>query len=77
MEQKHKQYEIIDGVIRAIGSRLVLRSYLKSFKDLSFNRLKIIVRSHYRIKNTTELYENKQAFAKVARKHHKHFNANP
>lgn len=58
VEQKYKENEIVDGVIRAISPGLVLRSYLESFKDLSLDRLKRILRSHYGVKNTTELYQS-------------------
>ena len=57
MEQKYKEHEIVDGVIRAISPGLVLRSYLESFQDLSLDRLQKILRSHYGVKNTTELYQ--------------------
>ena len=39
VEQKYKEHEIVDGVIRAISPGLFLRSYLESFKDLSLDRL--------------------------------------
>lgn len=58
VEQKYKEHKIVDGVIRAISPGLVLRSYLESFKDLSLARLKKILRSHYGVKNTTELYQS-------------------
>lgn len=58
VEQKYKENEIVDGVIRAISPGLVLRSYLESFKDLSLDRLKKILRSHYGVKNTAELYQS-------------------
>ena len=44
-------------MIRSISPWLVLRSYLESFKDLSLDRLKIL-RSHYGLKNTAELYQS-------------------
>lgn len=58
MEQKYKEHEIVDGVIRAISPDLALRSYLESFKALSLDRLKKILRSYYGVKNTTELYQS-------------------
>ena len=58
VEQKYKEHEIVDGVIRAISPGLVLRSYLEFFKTLSLDRLKKILRSHYGVKNTTELYQS-------------------
>ena len=48
----------MDGVIRAISPGLVLRSYLESFKPLSLDRLKKILRSYYGVKNTMELYQS-------------------
>ena len=48
----------MDGVIRAISPGLVLRSYLESFKTFSLDRLKKILRSHYRVKNTMELCQS-------------------
>ena len=47
----------MDGIIRAITPGMVLRSYLESHKDLSLERLKKILRSHYGVKDTTELYQ--------------------
>ena len=58
VEQKYKEHEIVDGVIRAISPGLVLRSYLESFKTLSLDRLKKILCSHYGVKNTTELFQS-------------------
>lgn len=37
---------------------MVLRSYLETYKDLSLNRLKKILRNHYGEKNSSELYQN-------------------
>ena len=34
----------------------MLRSYLETYKDLTLDRLKRILRSHYGVKNTPELY---------------------
>ena len=56
--QKYKEHEIVDGVIRAISPGLTLRSYLESFEKLSLDRLKKILRSHYGVKNTAELYQS-------------------
>ena len=57
VEQKYTEREIVDGIIRAITPGMVLRSYLESHKDLSLERLKKILRSHYGVKDTTELYQ--------------------
>ena len=56
--QKYKEHEIVDGVIRGISPGLTLRSYLESFETLSLDRLKKILRSHYGVKNTAELYQS-------------------
>jgi len=58
VEQKYNEHEIVVGVIRAISPGLVLRSYLESFKDLSLDCLKKILRSHYGVKSTAELYQS-------------------
>ena len=57
VEQQYTEREIVDGIIRAITPGMVLRSYLESHKDLSLERLKKILRSHYGVKDTTELYQ--------------------
>ena len=58
ISQGYQEEEIVDGIIRAITPGMVLRRYLETFKDLSLDRLKKILRSHYGVKNTTELYQN-------------------
>ena len=37
---------------------MVLRSYVETFKDLSLERLRKILRNHYGVKNSTELYQS-------------------
>ena len=37
---------------------MVLRSYVETFKDLSLERLREILRNHYGVKNSTELYQS-------------------
>lgn len=44
---------------------MVLRSYLETYKELTLDRLKKILRSHYGAKNTSELY---QALASLCQK---------
>jgi len=56
--QGYSECEIVDGVIRAITPGLVLRNYLETYKDLPLDQLKKILRSHYGVKNTAELYQN-------------------
>lgn len=48
----------MDGVIRAISGGMVLRSYVETYKDLSLERLRKILKNHYGVKNSTELYQN-------------------
>ena len=37
---------------------MVLRSYLETFSDLKLDRLRKIIRRHYGVKDTTEMYQN-------------------
>ena len=72
VEQKYKEHDIVDGVFRAISPGLVLRSYLESFKDLSLDRLKKILRSHYGAKNTVELCQSLAFICKNGKENLKH-----
>ena len=56
LAQGYVESEIVDGVIRSITPGMVLRSYLETHQDLTLDRLKKILRSHYGAKNTSELY---------------------
>ena len=58
LKQGYNEQEIVDGVIRAISAGMVLRSYLETYKDLSLERLNKILRNHYGVKNSTELYQS-------------------
>ena len=58
VDQGFTEEEVRDGVIRAISPGMVLRSYLETFSDLTLNRLRKIIRSHYGVKDTTEMYQN-------------------
>lgn len=58
LKQGYKEQEIVDGVIRAISGGMVLRSYVETYKDLSLERLRKILKNHYGVKNSTELYQN-------------------
>ena len=58
LKQDYSEQEIVDGVIRAISAGMVLRSYVETFKDLSLERLRKILRNHYGVKNSTELYQS-------------------
>lgn len=56
--QGFTEEEVRDGVIRAISPGMVLRSYLETFSDLTLDRLRKVVRSHFGVKDTTEMYQN-------------------
>ena len=58
LKQGYSEQEIVDGVIRAISAGMVLRSYVETFKNLSQERLRKILRNHYGVKNSTELYQS-------------------
>ena len=58
MKQGYSEKEIVDGAIHAISAGMVLRSYVETFKDLSLERLRKILRNHYGVKNSTELYQS-------------------
>ena len=57
LAQGYVESEIVDGVIRSITPGMVFRSYLETHQDLTLDRLKKILRSHYGAKNTSELYQ--------------------
>lgn len=57
MARGYSENEIADGVIRSITPGLVLKSYLETYKNLTLDRLKKILRSHYGVKNTSELFQ--------------------
>ena len=57
LAQGYVECEIVDGVIRSVTPGMVLRSYLETHKDLTLDRLKKVLRSHYGTKNTSELYQ--------------------
>ena len=53
----YEEHEIIDGVIQAIMPSMKLRSYLETLKGLTLPHLKRILRSHYKEKDSTSLYQ--------------------
>ena len=57
LSQGYDESEIVDGVIRSITPGMVLTSYLETYKELTLDRLKKILCSHYGAKNTSELYQ--------------------
>lgn len=53
----YKESEIVEAVIRAVSPSLNLRSYLEMIPDLSLSRLRQIMKSHFKQKSATELYQ--------------------
>ena len=53
----YKESEIIDGVIRAISPQNSLRSYLEGRAELKLSEVNQIIRSYYKEKTATELYQ--------------------
>ena len=70
--QGYGESEIVDGVIRSITPGMVLRSYLETYKELTLDRLKKILRSHYGAKNTSELYQVLASLCQKPRNHPRH-----
>jgi hypothetical protein len=58
VKQGYTEQEIVDGDIRAFNGGMVLRSYVETYKDLSLERLRKILRNHYDVKSATELYQS-------------------
>ena len=57
LEKGYQERKIVDSVIRAINPSLKLRSYLETMKDLTLPKLRQMLRSHYKQKSGTELYQ--------------------
>ena len=53
----YKESEIVEAVIRAVSPSLNLRSYLEMIRDLSLSRFRQIIKSHFKQKLATELYQ--------------------
>ena len=51
LSQGYNEIEIVDGIIPAITPGMILRCYLETYKDLTLDRLKKVLRSHYGVKN--------------------------
>ena len=49
--------EVVDGVIRAIQDSSKLRGYLEGRDDLDLHVLQSIIRSFYKEKSSTDLYQ--------------------
>ena len=57
MGKGHEAHEITDGVIQVIMPNMKLRSYLETLKGLTLPRLRKILRSHYKEKDSISLYQ--------------------
>ena len=53
----NEEHEIIDGVIQVVMPSMKLRSYLETLKGLTLPCLRKILRSHYKEKDSTSLYQ--------------------
>ena len=73
LAQGYVESEIVDGVICSIIPEMVLRSYLETYKDLTLDRLKKILRSHYGAKNTSELYQTLTSLCQTQTNHPRRF----
>ena len=51
LAQGYVESEIVDGVIRSITPGMVIGSYLETHQDLTSDRLKKILRSHFELFN--------------------------
>lgn len=58
LEKGYADKEIITAVIRAVQPGIQLRSYLESLTGLNLQKLRKILRFHFKEKNATELYQS-------------------
>lgn len=56
IEKGHTQAEVVEAVIRAVSPGLPLRDMLEIKQGLTFNTLLTILKGHYRVDSSTELY---------------------
>lgn len=56
LEKGHAETEIVEAVIRAVGPGLPLRDMLEIKRGLTLNTLLTILKGHYRVDSSTELY---------------------
>ena len=57
VEKGYTQTEVVEAVIKAMKPGLQLRSYIETLQDLTLPRLRQILRSHYKEKSGTQLYQ--------------------
>ena len=57
VEKGYTQKEVVEAVIKAMRPGLQLRSYVETLHDLTLPRLRQILRSHYKEKSGTQLYQ--------------------
>ena len=57
MEKGYTQTEVVEAVIKAMKPGLQLRIYIETLQDLTLPRLRQILRSHYKEKSGTLLYQ--------------------
>lgn len=56
IEKGHTQTEVVEAVIRAVSPGLPLRDMLEIKRGLTFSTLLTILKGHYRVDSSTELY---------------------
>ena len=57
LEKGYSEKEVVGAIIKAIKPGLQLRSYIETLQDVKLPRLRQILRSHYREKSGTQLYQ--------------------
>ena len=57
VEKGYSEKEVIEAIIKSMKPGLQLRSYIETLRDLTLPRLRQILRSHYKEKSGTQLYQ--------------------
>eukprot|EP00794_Sanderia_malayensis_P011481 gene11481-12678_t len=57
LEKGYSEKEITEAIIKSMKPGLQLRSYIETLRDLTLPRLRQILRSHYKEKSGTQLYQ--------------------
>lgn len=57
LQKGYPEWEIVEGVVKAVTPGLQLRSYLEGREDLTLPVLKRLLRAHFQERSATELYQ--------------------
>ena len=57
IEKGYSEKEVIEAIIKSMKPGLQLRNYIETLRDLTLARLTQILRSHYKEKSGTQLYQ--------------------